>query len=201
MSALLALRRPLAFLMAGLLVAALSDPGLPTASAQTALPRLRVVASFSVLADMVREVGGDAVEITALVGPDADAHVFEPSPADVQRVARADLVVVNGFGFEGWIERLIRSSGYRGRVVVASQGIQPRRVDGVADPHAWQSLVLAQRYVDNLRAALVAARPAQAAHFDARATDYQRRIVALHQSISPSFSTDTDSTAKSLIHI
>ena len=131
---------------------------------------------------MLREVGGDAVEVTALVGPDADAHVFEPSPADVQRVAQADLVVVNGLGFEGWIDRLVRASGQRRPVAVATRGLGPRWIDGTPDPHAWQSLVLAQRYVDNLLTALVQARPAQAAYFKARAADYQRRITTLHQS-------------------
>ena len=81
--------------------------------AQTAKP-LQVVASFSLLADMAREVAGDAAEVHSLVGPNADAHVFEPRPADAQRLAKADLVIVNGLHFEGWIERLVRSSGYRG---------------------------------------------------------------------------------------
>ena len=169
------------------LLAALLASGLPSlATGQGTAPnppKLRVVASFSILADMLREVGGAAVDVTALVGPNADAHVFEPSPADVQRVAKAGLVVVNGLGFEGWIERLIRSSGYRGNVVVATVGIEPRQLDGVADPHAWQSLALAQRYIENLRAGLAAARPAQAALFNAQAADYQRRVSALHQSV------------------
>ena len=147
------------------------------------LAKLNVVASFSVLADMLREIGGDAVSVTALVGPDADAHGFEPRPADVQRVAQAALVVVNGLGFEGWIERLVRSSGYKGVVAVATRGITPRLQNGVADPHAWQSLVLARRYVENLRQALGQALPAATALFDARAADYQRRIESLHMAL------------------
>ena len=177
-------------LLGGLLTSGLLPGGLlNVARGQSAppelpnLPKLRVVASFSILADMLREVGGAAVDVTALVGPNADAHVFEPSPADVQRVARADLVVINGLGFEGWIDRLIRSSGYRGNVVVATVGIQPRQLDGVADPHAWQSLALAQRYIENLRAGLVNARPTQATLFNALAADYQRRVSTLHQSV------------------
>ena len=170
-------RQVLAALLAGgLLPAAKSQGPLPSP------PNLRVVASFSILADMVREVGGAAVDVTTLVGPNADAHVFEPSPADVQRVARADLVVINGLRFEGWIERLIRASGYRGKVVVATAAIKPRLVGSVADPHAWQSLALAPQYIENLRAGLAVARPAQAALFDAQAADYQRRVAALHQS-------------------
>ncbi|MBP5988584.1 MAG: zinc ABC transporter substrate-binding protein [Piscinibacter sp.] len=146
--------------------------------AQTAKP-LQVVASFSLLADMAREVAGDAAEVHSLVGANADAHVFEPRPADAQRLAKADLVVVNGLHFEGWIERLVRSSGYRGPLVVASAGITPRRAGTGVDPHAWQSLVHAQRYVENLRAALVKAAPAQAAAIDERARAYTARLAAL----------------------
>ena len=124
--------------------------------AQTARP-LQVVASFSILADMLREIAGDAAQVHSLVGANADAHVFEPTPADARRLAQADLVVVNGLHFEGWIDRLVRSSGYRGPVIEASRGIEPRRLGGTADPHAWQSLRHAQRYVENMRAALVAA--------------------------------------------
>ncbi len=152
-------------------------------AARPQAPPLRVVASFSLLADMAREVGGDAVQVSALVGPDADAHVFAPTPADAQRLAQADLVLVNGLGFEGWIDRLVRAAGYRGAVVVASAGITPRQGGRHADPHAWQSLVHAQRYAENIRAAIVQARPAAAAAVNARAADYTRRLAALDTSI------------------
>ena len=142
---------------------------------------LQVVATFSILADMVREVGGPAVEVSALVGPNADAHVFEPTPSDVRRMARADLVVANGLRFEGWIERLIKASGYRGQVVVASTGITPLRLDGGTDPHAWQNLANGQRYAETIRAALVAAAPARAAEINERADAYQQRLSALEQ--------------------
>ena len=148
------------------------------AAAQTPAP-LQVVASFSLLADMVATVGGDAVVVHALVGPDADAHAFTPAPADAQRLAQAGLVVVNGLGFEGWIDRLVRASGSKAPVLVASQGIAVRRIGKVTDPHAWQSLVAAQRYTENIRVALVAARPAQAAAIDARAAAYTRQLAAL----------------------
>lgn len=140
---------------------------------------LQVVASFSILADMAREVAGDVAQVHSLVGPNADAHVFEPRPADAQRLARADLVIVNGLHFEGWIERLVRSSGYRGLVLEASLGIEPRRVGRGVDPHAWQSLTHAQRYVENIRAALVTAAPTQAAAIDARARAYAGRLAEL----------------------
>ena len=151
-----------------------------TAHAAEPLP---VVASFSLLADMVATVGGDAVVVHALVGADADAHAFTPAPADAQRLAQAGLIVVNGLGFEGWIDRLVRASGSKAPVVVASQGITVRRIGKVADPHAWQSLAAAQRYVENIRAALVAARPAQASAINARAADYTARLAALDASV------------------
>lgn len=172
-------------LCALVLTLALLGIGMPL-RAQTTRP-LQVVASFSILADMLREVAGDAAQVHSLVGANADAHVFEPTPADAQRLARADLVVVNGLHFEGWIDRLVRSSGYRGPVVEASRGIEPRRLGRAADPHAWQSLAHAQRYVENMRAALVAAAPAQAAAIDARALAYLERIKALDASARAMF--------------
>ena len=86
---------------------------------------IKVVTSFSILADMVEQVGGDAVSVTSLVGPDEDAHVFDPSPSDARALAGADIVVINGLYFEGWIDRLIKSSGFKGQLVVASDGIVP----------------------------------------------------------------------------
>ena len=94
-------------------------------SAADAADKLKAVASFSVLGDMVQQVGGDRVEVTTLVGPNGDAHVFSPTPADAKALASADVFFVNGLGFEGWIERLERSSGFEGEVVVASKGVKP----------------------------------------------------------------------------
>lgn len=172
------------------LAAVLISLGLP-ASASEPLP---VVASFSILADMVRQVGGPHVQVTSLVGPNSDAHVFDPTPADARRLAEAKLVVVNGLGFEGWLNRLVKSSGYRGPVIVASKGVksipmpEKNKHDGhshshsSADPHAWQNLSNAKRYVENIKVALTQAMPAQAATFEARATDYLQQIDALDQS-------------------
>lgn len=85
--------------------------------------RLSVVASFSILGDIVAQVGGDRVEVATLVGPESDAHVYQPSPQDARAVTAAALVVVNGLGFEGWIARLIEASSYQGPLVVAADGI------------------------------------------------------------------------------
>src|SRR5262245_34521829 len=89
-----------------------------------AADKVKAVASFSILGDMVRQVGGDRVEVVTLVGPNGDAHVFNPTPADVKALASADVFFVNGLGFEGWIVRLEKSAGFRGGVVVASEGVK-----------------------------------------------------------------------------
>jgi zinc/manganese transport system substrate-binding protein len=137
----------------------------------------RVVASFSILADMARELAPSGVEVTALVGPDSDAHVYEPSPADGRRLAQADLVLVNGLGFEGWIERMVKVSGYRGTVAVASQGVQPRTLgQHDTDPHAWQDLTIGRRYAANISAALAQRWPEHRDEIGRRNAGYTARI-------------------------
>lgn len=165
--------RTLAALMAAPLSASRAQ-GTPA----TARP-LRVVASFSILGDMVRQVAGPLAEVHTLVGPGGDAHVFEPRPADAQKLAQADLVVLNGLHLEGWLDRLIQASGFRGRRVVASEGVTPRLLDGHPDPHAWQSLRLAAIYVRNIQSALKAVRPQEAARIDQQAGRYLADIQAL----------------------
>lgn len=91
---------------------------------------LKVVASFSILGDMVKEIAGDAVDLTVLVGPDGDAHVYEPTPADAKALGEADLLVVNGLGFEAFMPRLVEAAGFKGRTVVASTGVTPREWEG-----------------------------------------------------------------------
>jgi zinc/manganese transport system substrate-binding protein len=162
-------------------------------AAPVAAQPLPVVTSFSILADLVKVVGGSHVEVTSLVGPNADAHVFDPTPADAKRLANAKLVVINGLGFEGWMDRLIKSSGYRGSVLVASRGvktIQEAAGHGhqqghshATDPHAWQNPLNIKQYVQNIRIALAAAKPAAAQEFEQRAQAYSRDLDALDQSI------------------
>lgn len=159
---------------------------------------VQVVASFSILADMVREVGGQHVAVKSLVGPDMDAHIFDPTPADAKRIASANLVVVNGLGFEGWLDRLVKSSGYRGPIVIASKGIKTtlqikqdqehkspdkahsqKHAHTAVDPHAWQSLANAERYVVTIKTALIKERPEQTEYFEQRADHYISQIRAL----------------------
>lgn len=126
-----------------------------------------VVASFTVLADIVKQVGGDHVKVKSLVGPDGDPHTFEPTPQDSQALAQADVVFVSGLGMEGWMDRLISASGYKGTVVVASNGVNTRKMeeDGktITDPHAWNSMHNGVIYATNVMNALIKADPDDAA--------------------------------------
>ena len=147
-------------------------------------PPLPVVASFSILGDFVREVGGSGVEVSTIVGPDGDAHVYEPTPADARKLAAAKLVFVNGLGFEGWIDRLIAASKTQAKIVTASAGVTPRRTGEGLDPHAWQDVANAKRYVENIRDALVAAEPAHAKNFEANAARYLAKLDALDREVA-----------------
>jgi zinc/manganese transport system substrate-binding protein len=141
--------------------------------------RLNVVASFSILGDFVRNVGGESVNVAVLVGPDSDAHVYAPTPSDAKKVADAKLVFVNGLGFEGWLPRLVKSAGGKATVVTVTAGIAPLRFGSEADPHAWQSVANAKIYVANIRDALAAAAPGDAEGFKARAAVYLADLDAL----------------------
>jgi zinc/manganese transport system substrate-binding protein len=145
--------------------------------------RMNVVASFSILGDFVRNVGGERVSVTTLVGPDGDVHVYTPAPADAKKIADAKLVVINGLGLEGWLPRLVQSAGSKATLVTASQGITPRRLGSDADPHAWQSVANARTYVANIRDALVAADPANAEVYRANAERYLTKLDALEREV------------------
>lgn len=164
-----------------------------TSLAQEKLP---VVASFSILGDFVRQVGGERIELTTLVGPDGDAHVYSPTPADAKAMASAKLVITNGLKFEGWMARLVKSSGTRAPVTEATKGIAILKVEGgdhdhdhkdkhghnhggQADPHAWQSVPNARIYVANIRDALIAADPAGKVSYEANAAVYLAKLDAL----------------------
>lgn len=167
---------------------------------------LKLVASFSILADMAREVGGERVQVQALVGPDGDAHVFQPTPADARAVSEAAVLLVNGLGFEGWLDRLQRSAGFKGRLVVASTGVTPMTMEDhdhghghghshgkkkaaqpVSDPHAWQDLANGQIYVDNIARGLAAADPAGTAYYAQRADAYKQRLSQLDARLRAEF--------------
>jgi zinc/manganese transport system substrate-binding protein len=161
--------------------------GSRTAWAQT---RIRAVATFSILADFARNVAGARAHIATLVGANGDTHVYSPSPADARKLHDAQLVIVNGLGFEGWITRLIRASGTKAPVVVASKGIKLRRMEDehhpgrqVTDPHAWQSIANAKIYIANIRDGLGGADPSGKAAYEDNAKAYLARLDALEQEV------------------
>jgi zinc/manganese transport system substrate-binding protein len=145
-----------------------------------AADKIDVVTSFSILGDLVEQIGGDRVSVRSLVGPDADAHVFQPSPSDAKAVAHAKLVVVNGLGFEGWLDRLIRNANYKGTIVVASQGIKARHLPAddlsKTDPHAWQDPTNVAVYARNIADGLTRLDPAGATLYQANATHYLQEL-------------------------
>jgi zinc/manganese transport system substrate-binding protein len=152
----------------------------------SAQDKLKVVATFSILADFVKNVGGERVEVQALVDPGGDAHVYQPTPGDAKTLADAKVVFVNGLGFEGWIARLIKASATKATPVTATKGIKPRKaVDDHghahedADPHAWQSVANAKVYVANIRDALSAADPSGKDTYEANASVYLAKLDAL----------------------
>jgi zinc/manganese transport system substrate-binding protein len=176
--------------LAGLIASFASLP----ACAQDKAARLKVVATFSILGDFARNVGGDRADVVTLVGPNSDIHVYAPTAADAQSVRSARLLIVNGLGLEGWLPRLIESSGSKATIVTASVGIAPRKIDageilsrhheaGSLDPHAWQSLTNAAIYVANIRDAMAAADPANADIFKANADAYMAILKRLDQDI------------------
>jgi zinc/manganese transport system substrate-binding protein len=159
-----------------------------TACPASAQEKLNAVASFSILGDLVKNVGGDRLAVETLVGPNGNAHTYSPSPADARKVAAANIVFVNGLGFEGWLERLIKASGAKAPIVVATNGIRPReRVadhgHGGIDPHAWQSVANVKVYVANIRDALVAADPAARAAYETNAASYLTKLDALERDV------------------
>lgn len=151
--------------------------------------KIKAVATFSILNDFVKNIGGDRVEVTSLVPVNGDAHVYAPSPADAKKLAEAKIVFTNGLGFEGWIPRLVKASGTKAAVVVATKGVKPRKMEeeghdhghshADADPHAWQSVPNAKIYVANVRDALIAADPAGKATYESNAADYLSKLDAL----------------------
>lgn len=146
-------------------------------------PRLPVVASFSILGDLVRIVGGDRVDVATIVGPDGDAHVYQPSPQDGRRLAAAKLVFVNGLGFEGWIDRLVSASKTKARIVTVSRAVTPRKDGEGVDPHAWQDVANVKIYAANIRDALIEADPDGAERYKVNAAQYLHALGALDAEI------------------
>lgn len=170
--------------------------GSPSLASADQAPPLQVVASFSVLGDMVKEIGGQHVNVVTIVGPNADTHSFEPTPQAIQALSNAQVLVENGLNFEVWLPRLIKSSGFSGAQIIASKGVAVRKLDGHdhdktltqgtahahadadadaqtdVDPHAWLSLKNGMIYARNIAEGLAMADPARAADYQRRANKY-----------------------------
>lgn len=177
--------------------------GLPAHAAEP----LNVVASFSIIGDFARNVGGDRIELTTLVGPDGDAHVYEPRPADAAAVSTADVVLVNGLHFEGFLKRLVEASGTKAAVVELTKGVEPLSTKeeeeahaheaqdagedhsheghdhGPIDPHAFQSIANAKIYVKNIADAFCAADAAGCDAYKANAAAYTGKLDALETEV------------------
>jgi len=164
------------------IVVSLSMAGAAPARAQTPA-KLPVVATFSILADFARNVGVERIDVVTLVGPNGDTHVYQPRPADARELGAARLILVNGLGLEGWIDRLITASSAEAPVIVATKGINPQKMREEGriglDPHAWQSIANAKIYVANIRDGLIAADPAGEAAYRANADNYLGKLDAL----------------------
>ena len=166
----------LAACLVAVLAAGCSGPG---GDRDTGGPGLRVVATTTQVADLAANVGGDQVRVTSVLKPGIDAHDYEPSPADINAIAHADVVLQNGVGLERWLGDTIESSGYDGPVVDTSQGVALRQVGGEPDPHIWQDPRNALLMAVNIERGLATAEPAAAASFEANLTAYSKQLEAL----------------------
>jgi zinc/manganese transport system substrate-binding protein len=181
-----------------LIAAALAALFLPQAAG--AQDKVKVLASFSILADLVREVGGERVEVSALIGVNTDMHGFQPSPAHAKAVAAAQLVVINGLGLEGWADRLVKSANYKGARLVATKGVKALSAETEGhghnhkhkhsdryDPHAWQEVANVKIYVANIRDALTAVDPAGKDVYAKNASAYSQKLDALEAEVKQLF--------------
>ena len=145
------------------------------AQAAHAADTIQVTASFSILGDLVSAVGGERVRVNTLVGPDQDAHTFEPKPSDAKTLLGSQMLVTNGLDFEPWASKLAKSAGYKGALVVTSQGVKARP----HDPHAWQNPANVVLYVGNIAAGLSKLDPSGKVSYQSNAEAYVKELQAL----------------------
>ena len=156
-------------------------------SMSIASAKIKVVSTFSILGDMVQNIGGNNIELTTLVGANGDGHVYEPTPADAKSVAAADVVFVNGLGFEGWIDRLVKASGYKGKVIIATEGIKELKFEGELDPHAWQDLSNGRIYIKNIKNALTDVDPKNSNLYKKNFIAYDKILESMDKSTKDKF--------------
>jgi zinc/manganese transport system substrate-binding protein len=178
---------PIVLLFAGLAAALIAAP---VAAQEQPQHKVEAVATFSILGDLVRNVGGGCVDVTTLVGPNGDAHVYAPTPGDARKLAGANVIFVNGLGLEGWMTRLVEASGTKAPTFVVSVGVAPRKVQDMRDPahleidpHAWQAIGNAEIYVKNIRDGLSKVDPAGKKIYDANAAVYLGKLDELDKQV------------------
>ncbi len=176
-----------------LIAAAATTPLSSMLFVAAAQSKTAVVASFTILADFAKTVGGDRISLTTIVGPDRDAHAYQPTPTDARALAAARVLIFNGLGFEPWADRLARSSAFAGHRIVASEGLaaplarsEPAakghghgHAHAASDPHVWQDVAGARHQVGAIATGLAAADPANATYYRERAAAYDRRLADL----------------------
>lgn len=151
--------------------------------------KLRVVASFSVISDMIQQIASDKIDLFTIVGANMDAHTYEPKPQDLKSLKEADLLILNGFGFESWIERLITSSGFKGKKIIASNGINPlffsdkNTSQKITDPHCWHSLPNGKYYVTNIMNALKEIDAQNASFYEENGKNYLQKLDELDKEL------------------
>ena len=185
-------RLPLWRLVAFLAAGAIAMFGLPAAAAAEGTGPPLAVATISILADFVRAVAGERLEVVSIVHVGGDPHTYEPVPSDARRIADADLVVRNGLGLERWMDRLIETNA-KARVVTATEGLAPLvqadgAYEGHPDPHLWMDPVLAAAYVRNIETALAERYPQHSTEFAENARRYAERLEALDRDIAQALS-------------
>ncbi|MBB5073350.1 zinc/manganese transport system substrate-binding protein [Bartonella callosciuri] len=154
----------------------------------SAYNKIKVIASFSILADLVKNVGGDRISITTFVGPNASTHTYEPTPRDAQALRKADIIFINGLHLEGFIDRLIAASGTKALLVEVSSNIPPLEIKdqehdtqrphhhGDIDPHAWQTIPNAEIYVKNIATAFCKIDQQSCANYSKNAESYIKKL-------------------------
>jgi zinc/manganese transport system substrate-binding protein len=160
-----------------------------------AADKLKVTATFSILADITQRIGGDQIEITALVKPAQDVHVYQPTPTDAAALSKSQVLISNGLNFEGWMNRLVSAAGFKGLAITASDGIavldnaelaHKHTGDGAhshADPHAWQDIATVLVYVSNIKDALCRVDSADCETYTKNAERYSAELRALDAEI------------------
>ncbi len=164
---------------------------------------LQIVTTFSLLQDITQRITQDKAKVYTLVGANEDAHVYEPKPTDIKLLKQSQMVIMNGLGFEGWMERLVQSAQYQGGLVTASEGIktlsseeegeehahEEHHAHGKFDPHAWQNVANVEQYVRNIKNALVKIDSVNAAEYERNAEVYLQELRSLHQWIQQQIAT------------